>query len=98
LTVHRSIREARPFFIETRERDLNSAEGRTLVRHGLVEAVPGAAHFVPPSPEHFYAASMRRSLFAEMAHPAFLGDAHASLMRSYYIEIHEAGWGREKGR
>jgi len=98
LTVHRATQEARPFFIETRERDLNSNEGRNLVRHGLVEAVPGAAGFVPPSLEHSYLASIRRSLFAEMDHPAFSGDVHASLMRRYYAQIHEAGWGREQVR
>jgi hypothetical protein len=98
LTVHRSTREVRPFFIETRETDLSSAEGRTLVRHGLVEAVPGAARFTPPSPEHSYVASIRRSLLVEMAHPAFSGDIHADLMRRYYAEIHESGWGREQGR
>ncbi len=93
LTVHRASGEARPFFIETRESDLNSEEGRTLVRHGLVEAVPGAARFVPPSPERNYLGAIRRSLFAEMAHPAFTGDVHANLLRSYYSAIHDLGWG-----
>ena len=93
LTVHRSVREQRPFFIETRESDLNSEEGRTLVRHGVVETVAGAALFVPPSPERDYLGLVRRSLFAEMAQPAFTGDVHANLLRSYYSVVHDLGWG-----
>jgi hypothetical protein len=98
LTVHRAAREQRPFFLETREIDLSSQEGPTLVRHGLVETVAGAARFVPPSPERDYLGSIRRSLFAEMSHPAFAGDVHAKLLRSYYSAIHDLGWGLDGGQ
>ncbi len=96
LTVHRSVGEMSPFFIETREQDLRASEGRLLIRHGLVELVPGGVFSPEGSGERRYLRLVRRSLLREMELPAFSGDVHAGLLRRYYQVIHDLGWAREK--